>query len=70
MGKPKLEFKNSSGPSNVAFMRFLFKREWKDMGDPELSSIGMTMLVFIICFKVGFLMLFILEFLGYAPEFR
>lgn len=42
MGEPHL-FKNNTLSTNVAFMRYLFKKEWTSLGDPELTSLSTTM---------------------------
>ena len=42
MGEPHL-LKNNTLSTNVAFMRYLFKKEWTLLGDPELTSLSTTM---------------------------
>lgn len=66
MGKPSLIMNNSLS-GNIAFMKFLFKREWRDLGNSSLTSLSKTMLVFFVIYMVGFLTLFISVPLGYAP---
>ncbi|MDG1732869.1 MAG: hypothetical protein P8M49_12910 [Thalassotalea sp.] len=42
MGEPHLS-KNNTLSTNVAFMRYLFKKEWTSLNDPELTSLSITM---------------------------
>jgi len=48
-------------------MKFLLKREYAEMGDPELSTLGNAMLVFFALYTVGFFFLFFSGPFGYAP---
>ncbi|WP_444895967.1 hypothetical protein [Microbulbifer sp. SSSA005] len=66
MGKPSLIMNNSIS-SNISFMKFLFKREWRDLGDSGLATLGKSMLVFFAVYMMGFLTLFFVVPLGYAP---
>ncbi|WP_339075312.1 hypothetical protein [Teredinibacter turnerae] len=66
MGKPSL-IKNNSLSSNITFMKFLFKREWRDLEDSGLATLGISMLVFFAIYVIGFLTLFFSVPLGYAP---
>jgi len=66
MGKPGL-IANNTMSSNFAFMKFLFKREWRDLDDAGLAVLGKFMLVFFVIYMVGFLTLFLSVPLGYAP---
>jgi len=58
MGKPSLIMNNSLS-SNITFMKFLFKREWRELGDSVLAKLGKAMLVFFVIYLVGFLTMFI-----------
>jgi len=58
MGKPSLIINNSLS-SNITFMKFLFKREWRELGDSVLAKLGKAMLVFFVIYLVGFLTMFI-----------
>ena len=66
MGKPGLIAKNTMS-SNLTFLKFLFKREWRDLDDAGLAALGEFMLVFFVIYMVGFLTLFLSVPLGYAP---
>lgn len=66
MGKPSLIMNNSLS-SNIKFMKFLFKREWRELDDSGLEKLGISMLVFFVIYMVGFLTLFVSVPLGYAP---
>ncbi len=66
MGKPSLIMNNSLS-SNITFMKFLFKREWRDLDDSGLATLSKSMLVFFAIYTVGFLALFFSVPLGYAP---
>jgi ABC-type phosphate transport system permease subunit len=66
MGKPSLIMNNSLS-SNITFMKFLFKREWRDLDDSGLATLSKSMLVFFATYIVGFLALFFSVPLGYAP---
>lgn len=66
MGKPSLIMNNSIS-SNITFMKFLFRREWRELDDSGLATLGKSMLVFFAIYMVGFLTLFFSVPLGYAP---
>lgn len=66
MGKPSLIMNNSLS-NNIAFIKFLFKREWLALKDPGLASLSKFMMVFIVIYTLGFLTLFLSIPLGYAP---
>ncbi len=66
MGKPSLIMNNSLS-TNITFMKFLFKREWRDIDDQGLTSLSKSMLAFFAVYLVGFLALFLLMPLGYVP---
>jgi hypothetical protein len=66
MGKPSLIMNNSLS-SNITFMKFLFKREWRELNDSGLATLGKFMLVFFAIYTVGFFALFFSVPLGYAP---
>jgi len=66
MGKPSLIMNNSLS-SNFTFMKFLFKREWRELNDSGLATLGKFMLVFFAIYTVGFFVLFFSGPLGYAP---
>jgi hypothetical protein len=65
MGKPSL-IANNSLSSNLTFMKFIFKREWRNLDDSGLSDLGKFMLVFFVIYMLGFLALFFSVSLGYA----
>ena len=64
MGKPGL-ITNNTMSSNFTFIKFLVKREWRDLDDSGLAALGKFMLVFGIIYIVGFLVLLSVP-LGYA----
>ncbi|WP_432454693.1 hypothetical protein ACRRS0_04260 [Agarivorans sp. QJM3NY_29] len=66
MGKPSLIMNNSLS-SNITFMKFIFKREWRELNDSGLATLGKFMLVFFAIYIVGFLTLLFSVPLGYAP---
>ena len=65
MGKPSLIMNNSLS-SNMTFMKFLFKREWRELEDSGLAMLCKSMLVFFALYTLGFLILFFSVMLGYA----
>lgn len=67
MGKPGLAANNSIS-SNLKFMKFLFKREWRELNDSGLALLGKFMLVFFSIYSIAFLVLFTSVPLGYAPH--
>lgn len=66
MGKPSLIMNNSIS-NNISFMKFLFKRGWRDLNDDGLARLGNTMLVFFAFYTAGFCFMFFGLPLGYAP---
>jgi hypothetical protein len=66
MGKPNLIMNNSLS-NNISFMKFLFKREWRDLNDKSVASLGKIMCVFITLYLALFLVVFISVPLGLAP---
>ena len=66
MGKPTLIINNSIS-NNISFLKFLFKRESKELNDPALSTLGQSMLVFFAIYSVGFVFLLISVPLSNAP---
>lgn len=56
MGRPKL-FTNNTFSNNFAFIKFLFKREWRELNDSGLTNLGNAMLAFIVIYLLGFLSL-------------
>ena len=66
IGKPSLIMNNSLS-NNISFIKFLFKREWQDLDDAGLASLGKGMLTFFVIYSVLFLGLFISALLGIAP---
>jgi hypothetical protein len=65
MGKPSLIMNNSLS-NNISFMKFLFKREWRDLNDQSVASLGKIMSVFIALYLALFLVIFISVPLGLA----
>lgn len=57
MGRPTL-IKNNTLSTNITFMKFLLRREWRDLNDVGLTKLSRFMLVFWIIYLVGFLTLF------------
>lgn len=66
MGKPSLIMNNSLS-TNITFMKFLFKKEWRDLKDQSLASLSKFMLVFFVIYTVVFLILFMSITLSFAP---
>jgi len=66
MGKPTLIMNNSIS-NNLSFMKFLFKREWQELNDDGLASLGKGMLVFLVIYTAIFFSLFFSVPLGLAP---
>lgn len=66
MGKPSLIMNNPLS-SNMTFMKFLFKREWRDLDDTSVAALGRSMLVFFVIYTIGFVTMFVSVPLGYAP---
>ena len=65
MGKPSL-IMNNTVSSNITFMKFLFKREWSELEDSGVATLGKSMLVFLVIYMIGFLTLFLSIALGYV----
>ncbi len=66
MGKPTLIMNNSLS-NNISFIKFLFKREWRELNDDGAASLGKGMLVFFALYTVVFFSMFFSVPLGYAP---
>lgn len=66
MGKPSLIMNNSLS-NNISFMKFLLKREWRDLNDQSVASLGKTMSVFITLYLALFLVIIISVPLALAP---
>lgn len=66
MGKPSLIMNNSLS-NNIKFMKFLYKREWRELDDSGLATLSKAMLVFFVIYMISFLTLILLVSLGYAP---
>ena len=73
MGKPSLIMNNSISNS-FAFMKFLFKREYLELNDPELSKLAKFMRAFFVLYLVllslyfvGFMAAFSSVSFGHAP---
>lgn len=54
MGSPSL-FWNNSIRNNWLFLKFLFRSEWRALGDPALDNMCRLMRVFLTAFLVLFL---------------
>ena len=65
MGKPSLIMNNSIS-SNIAFIKFLFGRNWKVLKDEGLSKLGNTMLIFFMVYVVGFIFLVVSSSVAHA----
>ncbi len=65
MGKPSL-FMNNSMSGNIAFMRFLFKRESRNLDDTKLDSLSKFILIYISLYFIGFSFLFVSIPLGFV----
>jgi len=66
MGQPTLMINNTL-LTNIALMKFLFKREWRDLDDSELTTLSKAMLVLFAIYLVSILTLFLSALLVYAP---
>ena len=66
MGKPSLIMNNSIS-NNLSFMKFIFRKEWKQINDNGLAFLSLGMLYFIAIFSIGFLSLVIGVIAGIAP---
>lgn len=66
MGRPSLIMNNSLS-NNISFMKFLFKREWQDLNDSSLASLGKGMLAFFTIYLALFLGLFFSAPFATAP---
>lgn len=66
MGKPSLIMNNSIS-NNLSFMKFLFKREWQELNDQSLATLGNGMLIFFVTYTILFFGLFISMSIGIAP---
>jgi hypothetical protein len=66
MGRPSL-IMNNSVSNNISFMKFLLKREYRELNAPLISNLGRAMRVFFVVFCVVFMFLFLGVPLGYAP---
>ena len=66
MGKPSLIMNNSIS-NNLSFMKFLFKREWEELNDEGLATLGKSMLIFFAAYTIMFISIFISVPLGMAP---
>jgi hypothetical protein len=58
MGEPTL-IMNNSLRNNIAFMRFLFCREDRSLGDPKLSKLTAFMFYFALVYLLLFIFLFV-----------
>ncbi len=67
MGEPSLIMNNSLN-TNRTFMKYLFKREWRDIEDPGLASLSKWMLIFISIYTLGFIILFVSVPLGLVQQ--
>lgn len=65
MGKPSL-IMNNSPSSNIAFMKFLFRGEWRALGDPGLSSLSRLMVVLFVAYSLLLLVMMALAVSGYT----
>ncbi len=54
MGSPGM-FKNNTLSNNITFMKFLFKKEWQQLGDEAIGKLGNIMLSFILAYSVLFI---------------
>jgi hypothetical protein len=66
MGKPGLIMNNSLS-NNISFMKFLFKREWQELNDAGLASLGKGMLIFCVIYLALFLGLLVGFPIGISP---
>ena len=66
MGQPTLMINNTL-LTNIALIKFLFKREWRDLDDSELTTLSKAMLVLFAIYLVSILTLFLSALLVYAP---
>ena len=54
MGDPTL-FKNNTPKTGAAFLRFLIKKEWKELNDPKIESLSKIMLIFLYVYLIIFI---------------
>ena len=66
LGRPSLIMNNSIS-NNIAFMRFLLKREYIELNDPVILNLAQTMRVFVVCYFILFVFLALGVPFGYAP---
>lgn len=66
MGKPSLIMNNSIS-NNISFIKFLFKREWRELDDPALSKLSLFLLIFSLAYLIGLVCLIISIPFGVAP---
>ena len=63
MGEPSL-FWNNSLRTNYGLWKFLARREYRELDDPSVSTLGRNMLIFLMVYLFGFLFFVIwLDFL-------
>ncbi len=66
MGRPGL-IANNSIASNIAFMKFLFGREYVGLDDPAVAKLGRFMRAFVGFYLAAFAALFLALLAGYTP---
>ncbi|MDN3523987.1 hypothetical protein QWY79_01750 [Halomonas sabkhae] len=57
MGSPKL-FRDNDMSETIKLIKFLFKKEWRGLGDSEVSNLGAFMLWFFVAYIVLLLIMF------------
>lgn len=66
MGMPHL-FKNNTPTTNIAFFKFLLKREWRSLNDEDISKLGKIMSVFIVIYTFLIISIFFVFSQQVAP---
>lgn len=66
LGRPSL-ISNNSPSNNIKFIKFLFKRDWKDLNDEKVASLGNNLIILFIIYSSVFLALIVEIFTANAP---
>lgn len=56
MGKPSLIMNNTIS-NNILFMKFLFKREWRELNDMKIAALGKFMLAYAVAYMLALLLI-------------
>jgi hypothetical protein len=66
LGRPSL-ISNNTPSNNIKFIKFIFKRDWKDLNDNKISSLGNKLIFLFVIYSSIFLALIIEIFSANAP---